>query len=311
MYVHYTTVKGRRPENEDKHNIIININGTSKNKAPINFFSVYDGHGGDFVSNYLRINMPKVYCDKNQTYPMTPQQHVQISNEMENNIKLLPKNRGLTNGSTCLLLLMYYGEISDDKNNKIKDGKVSNNTKDGKSKVSNNNNSKDNNTKDSKVKDNTTDSKTDSRELLLNFVNVGDSRAVIVYKNGKFKQVTQDHTPLTEKKHIEKLGGKIKKDENGTWRISQLAIGRSYGDFDHAPFIVATPDSYYESAKNVKYIVMACDGLWDVMENKELFGLLENFKKNGSVNLASDLVTEALKRNTGDNVSLIILELTC
>ena len=198
------------------------------------------------------------------------------------------------------------------KNNKTikEDGKKSNNNtiKDDNNKVNGKTTNKDNNKSPDKNNNKTPDNGNANRELLLNFVNVGDSRATIVYKNGKNKQVTQDHSPLSEKKYIESVGGKIKKDENGSWRINQLAIGRSYGDFDHSPYVVATPDSFYESANNVKYIVMACDGLWDVVENKELFGLLEGFKKNNSVNLATDLVNEALRRNTGDNVSLIIIE---
>ena len=60
---------------------------------------------------------------------------------------------------------------------------------------------------------------------------------------------------------------------------------------------------------NTKYIVMACDGLWDVIENNELYGLLESYSNNQSKNLAVDLANEALNRNTTDNVSIIIIEI--
>jgi serine/threonine protein phosphatase PrpC len=54
---------------------------------------------------------------------------------------------------------------------------------------------------------------------------------------------------------------------------------------------------------------MACDGLWDVIKNEELFELLNKFKENGTSNLAVDLAKHALDVGTTDNVSIIIIEL--
>jgi serine/threonine protein phosphatase PrpC len=148
-------------------------------------------------------------------------------------------------------------------------------------------------------------------ELHFNTVNLGDSRLVVVYKSGHTKQITTDHKPDDdiEKSRIEKIGGEIYKDSEGVFRIGQLSLARSFGDGDNAPYISQVPDVYYNKiTDNTKYIVMACDGLWDVIENKELFSLLDGYKKQNSKNLAANLAQEALKKGSYDNVSIIILE---
>ena len=53
LKVHFTSIKGRRNNNEDAHNIILNSNSQDQLLNDINFFAIYDGHGGDWVSKYL------------------------------------------------------------------------------------------------------------------------------------------------------------------------------------------------------------------------------------------------------------------
>jgi len=149
-------------------------------------------------------------------------------------------------------------------------------------------------------------------QIHFNTVNLGDSRLVVVYKSGNYKQITTDHKPdeKIEKNRIEKIGGDIYKDSEGVFRIGDLSLSRAFGDGDNSPYISQIPDVYYSKiTPNTKYIVMACDGLWDVIENKDLFELLENYKKNNSKNLAVNLANEALKKKSYDNVSIIIIEI--
>ena len=148
-------------------------------------------------------------------------------------------------------------------------------------------------------------------ELQFYTVNLGDSRLVVVYKSGHTKQITTDHKPddIIEKRRIEKIGGEIYKDSEGVFRVGQLSLARAFGDGDNAPYISQVPDVYYNKiTNNTKYLVMACDGLWDVVENKDLYSLLEGYKKENSKNLAANLAQEALKKGSYDNVSIIILE---
>jgi serine/threonine protein phosphatase PrpC len=146
----------------------------------------------------------------------------------------------------------------------------------------------------------------------MNIDNLGDCRAVIVYNDGSFKQVTTDHKPddLIEKKRLKKMGGKIYKDSEGTVRIGDLSLSRAFGDEDNAPYISQIPDVYYKKiTPQTKYIVMACDGLWDVIENFDLYNLLEQSNKKNN-NLAVDLVEHALEKGSTDNISVLIILLT-
>ena len=69
LKIYFTTIKGRRESNEDKHNIILNINGDNPEQNEINLFAIYDGHGGDWVSKYLEANIPNYYMNKKFSPP--------------------------------------------------------------------------------------------------------------------------------------------------------------------------------------------------------------------------------------------------
>ena len=151
-----------------------------------------------------------------------------------------------------------------------------------------------------------------NNNLYMNVLNLGDCRLVILYKENKFNCLTIDHKPdeINEKQRIIKMGGSIQKDDEGTYRVGDLAVSRAFGDGDNAPYISQEPDIYYKKiTENTEYIVMACDGLWDVIDNKELNSLIKKFKENGSKNLAISLVNEALKRKSGDNISVMVIEI--
>lgn len=70
MEVFYYSLKGLRDQNEDAHKIYINGNGKYKNNAKVNFFAIYDGHGGKRVSKYLEENMYKFFKNKQLEYPL-------------------------------------------------------------------------------------------------------------------------------------------------------------------------------------------------------------------------------------------------
>ena len=256
MNVYFTTVKGRRISNEDRHNIITNINGNNKKYNNLNFFSIYDGHGGIFVSDFLKQNIPNYFCLNNIPIPFSNEFYVETFNTIQKDILKTNKKKGFSNGSTCLLNIMYY------KNN----------------------------------------------DIFMDFVNVGDSRATIIYKNKKFKQITTDHKPddVNENKRIKELNGVIYPDSDGVLRIGDLSLTRSFGDADHEPYVIQTPDIFnVKLTSDIKYVVMACDGLWDVINNNELYNLLS---KSNIKNHAEMLANECLKRNTTDNVSIIVIE---
>jgi protein phosphatase PTC1 len=96
--------------------------------------------------------------------------------------------------------------------------------------------------------------------------NVGDAR--IVASGGV--ELTQDHKPRGEIDRIRKHeGGFVLGDNHG--RINGLlAVSRSIGDFYMHPYVVCTPyQSVTELTPDVKFAIVACDGIWDEISSKQ------------------------------------------
>jgi len=258
LKIYFTTVKGRRETNEDRHTIILNSNSNNTNLNPINLFGIYDGHGGTAISNYLEKNISNYYLKKDFKPPFKEKYHCKVFEIIQSQLK--ESSLGFSNGSTCLLNIMY----------KFNDS------------------------------------------IYMNVVNLGDSRLVIVNNDGTSNQITTDHKPddPDEKKRIENIGGQIYKDSEGVIRIGDLSLSRAFGDADNEPYISQVPDCFYiKLSKQNKYIVMACDGLWDVIDTNNLSKIINDILKKNSKNLASELAQYALENNSTDNVSVIVIEI--
>ena len=256
MKIYFTSIKGRRQSNEDSHNII--LNKSLNNNFKINLLSIYDGHGGDKISNFLKNNIPLLYCNTKLKYPLTRKYHIKIFDFLQK--RIISGKYGYLQGSTCLLNILYRY----------------------------------------------------NNDIYMNILNLGDCRLTIVNKNDTYEQITIDHKPddKIEAKRINDIGGEIYKDSEGVYRIGNLSLSRAFGDGDNAPYISHVPDIYtIKITKQNEFIVMACDGLWDVIENNELYKLLKEYQTKKIVNYASKLATEALERGSTDNISIIILEL--
>ena len=140
-------------------------------------------------------------------------------------------------------------------------------------------------------------------------VNIGDSRAIICDKNGNSKALSEDHKPNTikEKKRIENLGGKIRYD-GCDWRVKDLSVSRAFGDNESKPFISHLPDvTKFTLRNNDKFIILACDGLWDVLSNKQTCDFILKLKKNQfSGNYAKALAEHGYKEGSYDNISVVV-----
>ncbi|RLM80324.1 catalytic/ protein phosphatase type 2C/ protein serine/threonine phosphatase [Panicum miliaceum] len=103
----------------------------------------------------------------------------------------------------------------------------------------------------------------------LYVANVGDSRAVIS-KAGKAMALSEDHKPnrIDERKRIENAGGIV--IWAGTWRVGGvLAMSRAFGNRLLKPYVVAEPEIQEEQVNGeLECLVLASDGLWDVVENE-------------------------------------------
>lgn len=121
--------------------------------------------------------------------------------------------------------------------------------------------------------------------------NVGDSRAILVsrHQDGSLiaEQLTRDLKPDSpgERERIKECQGRVfaLEDEPHTARLwlpnsdaPGLAMARAFGDFclkDHG--LIATPEmSHRKVTKDDEFIVLATDGVWDVLSNKSVLDII-------------------------------------
>ncbi|XP_023214259.1 probable protein phosphatase 2C T23F11.1, partial [Centruroides sculpturatus] len=113
--------------------------------------------------------------------------------------------------------------------------------------------------------------------------NVGDSRAVASV-GGRVQQLSFDHKPSNESetKRIIAAGGWVEFNRvNGN-----LALSRALGDFvfkknDKKPpeeqIVTAYPDVVVrEVTPDHEFIVLACDGIWDVLSNEDVVDFIRS-----------------------------------
>lgn len=259
MGVYAVSKCGKRPHNEDRHNIILNINNENRTIQPINFYSIYDGHGGKAISTYLSQKMPDFFTKKSVQYPLTGKYISQTYKTIVNDLDTNYKKQSIQCGSTCLIAIEYMHN-----NNKY-----------------------------------------------IDILNTGDSRCVFCIDD-KAVAKTLDHKPNwpQEKERIQKLGGKIVFD-GYDWRINDLSVSKAFGDIYARPYVVAKPDIFrHKLKKSDKFMILACDGFWDVFDNQDAVNLvldLQKDKKNTKVNVAKILANAALEKGSTDNITIIIV----
>ena len=134
--------------------------------------------------------------------------------------------------------------------------------------------------------------------------NVGDSKAYIIYDK-TYKQISSDHkcTIEDEKARVESMGGEIKKNRV----MGQLILTRTLGDLYVKQYgVINTPDiSVNEISPSMKYVILASDGVWDVVDLETLVAMGQGGKKVGE--FCEDIVKLAINKNTRDNVSCIVI----
>ena len=151
--------------------------------------------------------------------------------------------------------------------------------------------------------------------------NVGDSRAIVVKETKSkywscwtFKQLSRDHKPNEpdEAQRILDCDGEIEKieDDDGNWtgplRVwvkgsdgPGLAMTRSFGDEIGASVgVISTPEvGEYTIKEEDRAIIIASDGLWEYMSNKEVTEIIEKLivKKDANI-IVNQLYKESVNK---------------
>ncbi|KAK6796552.1 hypothetical protein RDI58_004253 [Solanum bulbocastanum] len=149
------------------------------------------------------------------------------------------------------------------------------------------------------------------RTMLI--ANAGDSRAVLG-KRGRAIELSKDHKPNTtsEKLRIEKLGGVI----YDGYLNGQLSVARALGDWhlkgpkgSKGPLSSEPELEELILSEEDEFLIMGCDGLWDVMSSQYAVTIVrkELMLYNDPERCSKELVREALKRNTCDNLTVLVV----
>lgn len=59
-----------------------------------------------------------------------------------------------------------------------------------------------------------------------------------------------------------------------------LAVARAMGDFALEPYITSVPDIFHTNIGEDEYIVIACDGIWDVLKDEEVIQICNAYWKD-------------------------------
>ena len=152
----------------------------------------------------------------------------------------------------------------------------------------------------------------------LYIANVGDSRCIIGNTDNELLFETIDHKPseATELKRIENNGGKIMNIDVPRVYINEnvngLAMSRAIGDLSYKQgknIVIADPDVTFRNIISTnEFIIMASDGLWDVVNNNEAIRFVNQYLNKISLKqIAIKLTKLALQKGSTDNITVIIV----
>ncbi|KAM5226555.1 protein phosphatase 1F isoform 1-T3 [Hipposideros larvatus] len=140
---------------------------------------------------------------------------------------------------------------------------------------------------------------------------LGDSQVILV-QQGQVVKLMEPHKPerQDEKERIEALGGFV--SHMDCWRVNgTLAVSRAIGDVFQKPYVSGEADAASrELTGSEDYLLLACDGFFDVVPHQEVVGLVQSHlvRQQGSgLQVAEELVAAARERGSHDNITVMVV----
>ncbi|DBA04384.1 TPA: hypothetical protein N0F65_009980, partial [Lagenidium giganteum] len=298
-----TSLEGRRNTQEDRWVVLPSLQETAAASgsetadiwAHSAFVGLYDGHGGEECANILQEQLHSWLFRMPDDYFAHPEKLEKCFLELDSFVCDYLLHKGDLSGSTATCMIFSPAKTP---------GKV-----------------------------------------LVTVGHVGDCRLVLCRRNGENVDITNDHrlTHADERQRILALGGRVVNNRvNGVMAITRAfgdlefkgMIGRMKpGSFISAPsspgppqfnpfqleeekipaLLTARPDiSMLElDAKTDEFLVLACDGLWDVMTSEEAREIIrDRFHLHRDLQLvAKELAQEAIRRYSNDNITVVLMRL--
>jgi len=302
-------MKGLRATMEDKHLYTseIKIAGVERALTDHSLFAVFDGHGGDFTSGYAAEHFLDILSRQPEMkkYAELPK----IGNESRSDVPGIELLRKALDGVFSELDVQLR-EVQQKKNDAI-DSQPPQDPND-ESLLAGNGQMYEHSGSTCVV-------------VLLTpshviGCNAGDSRAVLRRAGGTLP-LSFDHKPseVSEKDRITEAGGFVK-----ARRVDgDLAVSRALGDFvyktnDNMPAnkqkVIPNPDFvlYPRCDEEDEFIILACDGIWDVASSKQCSDFVQTLLLEGESDLGvicEEALDTCLERNSKDNMTILIVGL--
>ena len=312
-------MQGMRNTMEDRHlySNVIPIYGSTIVLDDHSVFAVFDGHGGDFTSSFLQDNFLKFFSQRLELPkyaalpPTGPKSRADVTGIqllkqalvhtfVELDQALVPlqweRNQAIASGKLRLPARGSAVDSDDDDEIKVKPSSLAGER-----------------------------SGSTGVVVLLtptHFVcaNTGDSRAVL-RRQGQVLPLSFDHKPsdTPERKRIVAAGGIVK----GKRVDGDLAVSRAFGDFAYKQDtarppeqqrVIVVPDLvvYPREHDHDEFVVLACDGIWDVASNKQCTDFIQTLLSEGESdlgNICEEALDTCLDRKSRDNMTLMLVGL--
>jgi len=274
-----SSMQGWRIEMEDAHSAII---GIPDQKETVCWFAVFDGHAGSRVSAHCAHHLLDCIRTNDEFTTSLQQEHSLTKEELQAGVE-----GGILRGFLDL----------DEKLRKIPE------------------------VASGEDKSGTTAVCSLITDKYLIIANCGDSRAVFC-TGSKPALASQDHKPSNEleRERIQNAGGSVL-IQGTTSRVNgSLAVSRALGDFEYKnvdgrspteQLVSPEPEFYIKERidEQDEFLVLACDGVWDVMTNEEICDfILGRLKVTDNLEtICNEVIDTCLYKGSRDNMSIIII----
>jgi len=293
-----SSMQGWRVEMEDAHCAIISLN--SLGLKDWSFFAIFDGHAGSKVSKHCAEHLLESICatdDFKNALKGNPEASSSNDNDSKNSVPITSNASSTGLSEEAVKSGIRNGFLVLDEKMREMAEMVSGEDRSGSTAVT-----------------------ALVSPTKIFFANCGDSRGMLVRNNAVFF-TTLDHKPVNplEKERIQNAGGTVMIQRvNGS-----LAVSRALGDYEYKQVegkgpceqLVSPEPEVSEMERHREgdqFLVLACDGVWDVMSNEELAEYIHSRMRLTSdlSEICNQVVDTCLYKGSRDNMSIIILGLS-
>jgi len=273
-----SAMQGWRVEMEDSHTLV----GAIPALPSLGFFGVYDGHGGAYTSAYAGNHLLNIFSERAEF-----KSYITMSEDQKNSSEGIELVKNALSNTFLQIDELMLAESDEQRDPRDRSGCTC-------------------------IVVIVT-----PKHIICS--NAGDSRACYS-KGGKSVPLSFDHKPNDAEEHsrIDRAGGYV-----SMRRVDgDLAVSRALGDFQYKDRtdlppeeqkVTAKPDLmvYPRDKENDEFVIVACDGIWDVVSNDECVQMVQQIFDEGETDMGKiceEVLDLCLEKNSRDNMTSLIVK---